>query len=175
MKRGFRVGLFLLPSLLAVALAACGNRPSPPRAGVTPSGDSAGPEKAGKSAPLTRLLFQDHKTCSLKWADVRVTDQGQLSLDPVADVEGWKKLDAEYLFTARVHCARFSGRAGGGARGGAGWRGADGAGVEEDGGDPEAARRAVTAAGAAGSGRSVRRRTIPGPRGRAVLRRPAER
>jgi hypothetical protein len=41
------------------------------------------------------LFFQDHKTCSLRWADIRLDDKGQFSLDVAADVDGWKKLNAD--------------------------------------------------------------------------------
>jgi len=45
-----------------------------------------------RSEPITRLFVQDMKTCSVKWADVRVAG-GKVALDPLADVTGFKKLD----------------------------------------------------------------------------------
>jgi hypothetical protein len=86
MKRIFRVGLFLIPALVAVALSACREPAAYPRPAATGQGQTAG-------RPLTRLLFQDQQTCSLKWADVRIDDQDQLSLGAVADVAGFKQLD----------------------------------------------------------------------------------
>jgi len=44
--------------------------------------------------PVTRLFVQDHSTGTVKWADVRPGKDGKLALDPLADVDGFPKLDA---------------------------------------------------------------------------------
>jgi hypothetical protein len=69
MKRSFRAGLFLIPALIAVLLSACTDSANPRLSG------HGNDQPAG--TPLTRLLFQDHKTCALKWTDVRISDKGQ--------------------------------------------------------------------------------------------------
>lgn len=46
------------------------------------------------AAPVARVFFQDHKTATLRWADVRPGKEGKLAIDPVAEVDGFPKLDA---------------------------------------------------------------------------------
>lgn len=40
-----------------------------------------------------RLFVQDHSTQTVKWADVTVTDKGVFALTPVAEIDGFPKLD----------------------------------------------------------------------------------
>lgn len=54
---------------------------------------SAASSKNKPPKPITRLFVQDLKTCSLKWADVRLGADNKLLLDPLAEVGGFKKLD----------------------------------------------------------------------------------
>ncbi|AWM38539.1 hypothetical protein GobsT_32880 [Gemmata obscuriglobus] len=61
--------------------------------GAVAGGDDKAPAKAKPPAPIVRLFVQDMKTCSVKWADVRVGADQELLLDPLADVAGFKKLD----------------------------------------------------------------------------------
>lgn len=70
-------------SLLAVPLAAA----------VAVGGDKT-PAEPKPAAPVTRLFVQDHASGSVKWADVRVGADATLTLDPLADVDGFPKLDA---------------------------------------------------------------------------------
>jgi hypothetical protein len=51
--------------------------------------------KTELSDPVTRLFFQDHKTGSLMWADVREGSDKKLHLDTPAVVDGFPKLDAK--------------------------------------------------------------------------------
>jgi hypothetical protein len=55
--------------------------------------DEKTPAKAKPAEPITRLFVQDLKTCSLKWADVKVGPDKKLGLGTLADVGGFKKLD----------------------------------------------------------------------------------
>ncbi len=43
---------------------------------------------------LTRLFFQNHQDRTLRWADVKLDDQGRVKLQAPADLPGWKPLDA---------------------------------------------------------------------------------
>lgn len=47
-----------------------------------------------KPSPVARLVFQDHPTAALRWADVAADAGGRLSLGPVAPVDGFPALDA---------------------------------------------------------------------------------
>jgi hypothetical protein len=51
------------------------------------------PKKVPRSRPFARLFVQDLKTSSLKWADVRVGEKDEFTLDPLAAVDGFKALD----------------------------------------------------------------------------------
>jgi hypothetical protein len=51
------------------------------------------PKAAKLPRPVARLFVQDHKTSSLRWADVRADEQENLSLDPPVAVDGFKPLD----------------------------------------------------------------------------------
>jgi hypothetical protein len=42
---------------------------------------------------LTRLFFQNHQDRIVRWADVRLDDQGRVKLSAPADIAGWKPLD----------------------------------------------------------------------------------
>lgn len=81
MTNSLRSALFALVLLLPLTLAACDSASVRPR-----------PE-AASLVPLARLLYQDHGDAALRWADVRQSADGNLSLGPVRDVAGLKKLD----------------------------------------------------------------------------------
>jgi len=51
------------------------------------------PAAPASGAPVARLFVQDLKSCSLKWADVRVGPGGKLALAALAAVPGFPKLD----------------------------------------------------------------------------------
>lgn len=50
-------------------------------------------EEPAKTVFAARLLFQDHGSATLKWADVRVSPANEYSLTPVAAVPGFPALD----------------------------------------------------------------------------------
>jgi hypothetical protein len=75
--------------LLAGVLPAC-DPAGPPG----PAPEDAPPKADAKAVPLTRLVFQDHAARAVKWADVSVTESGELSLGPVSGVDGFPALDA---------------------------------------------------------------------------------
>jgi len=52
------------------------------------------PKNAKTPRPFARLFVQDLKTSSLRWADVRVGEKDEFTLDPLAAVEGFKALNA---------------------------------------------------------------------------------
>lgn len=56
------------------------------------SGDET-PKSAKAPRPFARLFVQDHQTASLKWADLRVDERNQFTLDPLAAVDGFQPLD----------------------------------------------------------------------------------
>jgi hypothetical protein len=51
-------------------------------------------EQPAKTLFAGRLIYQDHATATLKWADVRVTAANEYSLTPPAAVPGFPALDA---------------------------------------------------------------------------------
>lgn len=54
----------------------------------------AGAVRSSATITVTRLFFQDFSQQTVRWADVAVDGQGRLSLGRVAEVPGFKKLDA---------------------------------------------------------------------------------
>jgi len=80
-------------ALLGLALAgttAC-NRSSAVAREDKPSDEK--PKKAKSARPFARLFVQDLESCSLKWADVKVSEKDEFTLGPLAALEGFKKLD----------------------------------------------------------------------------------
>lgn len=55
--------------------------------------DEEKPKKAKAPRPFARLFVQDLESCSLRWADLRVGEKDEFTLDALAAVEGFKKLD----------------------------------------------------------------------------------
>jgi hypothetical protein len=56
---------------------------------------AGGATRAESGEPLTRLVFQDLKASSLRWADVLAGGKGALTLGEVGEVAGFPKLDAK--------------------------------------------------------------------------------
>lgn len=44
---------------------------------------------------MTRLFFQHHQDRIVRWADVKLDDQGRVKLTAIQDLPGWKTLDAQ--------------------------------------------------------------------------------
>lgn len=99
MKTAFRFAPLLacvaFTALLGCSSAESSAEASPPDApkplDVPKKADA--PKKAKESRPFARLFVQDLKTCSLKWADLKLGEKGEFTLDPLAAVDGFKKLD----------------------------------------------------------------------------------
>ncbi|QEL15106.1 YncE family protein [Limnoglobus roseus] len=82
--------LVLAAALLAGMTACDGSNAGGPD--VKPPDEKSKKGKAPR--PFARLFIQDLKTSSLKWADVRVGEKAEFTLDPLAAVDGFKALDA---------------------------------------------------------------------------------
>jgi len=78
-----------LAAVALVGVTAC----KPPSAVRPEAKADDSPKKAKQPRPFARLFVQDLETCSLRWADVRVGDKDEYTIDPFAAVEGFKKLD----------------------------------------------------------------------------------
>jgi hypothetical protein len=61
--------------------------------GLGPDAKADEEKKAKTPRPFSRLFVQDLKTSSLRWADVRVGEKDEFTLDPLAGVGGFKALD----------------------------------------------------------------------------------
>ncbi len=92
MKKWNRVAWFVVAGVVLVGVAAC-QKPS----SVDPKVKAAEGQHKNAKAPraLTRLFLQDLKASSLQWADVRVNEKHEFTLDPLTPVEQFKKLDPE--------------------------------------------------------------------------------
>jgi DNA-binding beta-propeller fold protein YncE len=75
----------LAPILVWVGLSAFG--------GPLGAADDKAPAQAKPPEPVARLFVQDLKTGTLRWADVREGEGNKLTLDPLADVDAFPKLD----------------------------------------------------------------------------------
>jgi hypothetical protein len=87
--------VFRFVPLLMIALFGCSSAEPPaetPKPTETPKKADA-PKKAKEPRPFARLFIQDLKTCSLQWADLKVGEKDEFTLDPLAEVDGFKKLD----------------------------------------------------------------------------------
>jgi hypothetical protein len=60
-----------------------------------PSGESAKAVNTTSRRVISRLLFEDHATQSVKWAEIMIDSQKQITLDKVHAVAGFKSLDPE--------------------------------------------------------------------------------
>jgi hypothetical protein len=84
--------VLMLTALSSCLLAGCGTSSS--TASTASSGTAPSPTTL-KTRPLTRLVFEDHSTQRLRWLDVLISSDGELSATTVEDVAGLKQLDAE--------------------------------------------------------------------------------
>jgi hypothetical protein len=78
--------------LISLGLMGCESSDPKPSSPTATTEKSVKPKKI---PPLTRIFVQDLKSTSLQWADLRVSDQGEWSLDPLVPLEGFPKLDPE--------------------------------------------------------------------------------
>lgn len=79
----------LLALLISGSTALVADAGTPKSSRDNASGTSA------ETARVTRLIFQDHEAAVLKWTDVHVNEQNQLSLATVGEVAGFPKVDAK--------------------------------------------------------------------------------
>ena len=81
----------LLAATAFAALLGCSAAELPTDAPKPETADA--PKKAKEPRPFARLFVQDLKTCSLRWADLKVGESGEFALDPLATVDGFPALD----------------------------------------------------------------------------------
>jgi hypothetical protein len=60
---------------------------------LTPADAPIAPNAKAPGDTLSRLIIQDASTCSLVWADVRITAKDEFGITPSTPIEGFKKLD----------------------------------------------------------------------------------
>lgn len=89
-----RMHHFLWLALIGVALSttACDRSGA---IGFKEKTDAEKTKKARTPRPFARLFVQDLESCSLRWADLKVSGKDEFTLGPLATVEGFKKLDPD--------------------------------------------------------------------------------
>jgi len=91
MRLACRLSLLALVGVALTGATACNRSGAVATREDKTSGEK--PRKAMSVRPFARLFVQDLDTCSLRWADLKVSEKDEFTLGELAAVEGLKKLN----------------------------------------------------------------------------------